>query len=67
MYVLNSLSRINMIKIKKYGHVCEDKIKMGNKNYPWTAFFISGQGLIAECCEQCNELSANVKCAGLLV
>jgi len=56
-----------MIKIKKYGHVCEDKINMDIKNSPWTAFFTSGQGLIAERCEQCDELSANVKCAGLLV
>jgi hypothetical protein len=40
---------------------------MDIKNSPWAALFTSGQGLIAEWCEQCDELSANVKCAVLLI
>jgi hypothetical protein len=37
-----------MLKIKKYGHIYEDKINMDIKNSPWAALFTSGQGLIAE-------------------
>lgn len=70
--VLNSLPRfkINMIKLNRQGHVSEDNHNIDIKNSTWWVgqhFISSGQGLVAGCCEQCDEFLGYVTCPKLIV